>query len=79
MGTHIYKRLREEFAKFCLDRLKTKGKQKASSRDKQFSDKDFVEPRPLWRQGYVQALAALRVNPGGRAHRTLFWLSQNDP
>ena len=71
--------LREEFAKFCLDRLKTKGKQKASSRDKQFSDKDFVEPRPLWRQGYVQALAALRVNPGGRAHRTLFWLSQNDP
>ena len=71
--------LREEFAKFCLDRLKTKGKQKASSGDKQFSDKDFVEPRPPWRQGYVQALAALRVNPGGRAHRTLFWLSQNDP
>ena len=71
--------LREEFAKFCLERLKTKGKQKASSRDKQFSDKDLVEPRPLWRQGYVQALAALRVNPGGRAHRTLFWLSQNDP
>ena len=71
--------LREEFAKFCLERLKTKGKQKASSGDKQFSDKDFVEPRPVWRQGYVQALAALRVNPGGRAHRTLFWLSQNDP
>ena len=71
--------LREEFAKFCLERLKTKGKQKASSGDKQFSDKDFTEPRPLWRQGYVQALAALRVNPGGRAHRTLFWLSQNDP
>lgn len=71
--------LREEFAKFCLDRLKTKGKQKASSGDKQFSDKDFVEPRPLWRQSYVQALAALRVNPGGRIHRTLFWLSQNDP
>ncbi len=71
--------LREEFAKFCLDRLKTKGKQKASSGDKQFSDKDFVEPRPLWRRGYVQALAALRVNPGGRAHRTLFWLSENDP
>ena len=71
--------LREEFAKFCLERLKTKGKQKASIGDKQFNDKDFVEPRPLWRQGYVQALTALRVNPGGRAHRTLFWLSQNDP
>lgn len=71
--------LREEFAKFCLERLKTKGKQKASNGDKQFSDKDFVEPRLVWRQYYVQALAALRVNPGGRAHRTLFWLSQNDP
>ena len=71
--------LREEFAKFCLERLKTKGKQKVSGEDKQLTDKDFVEPRPRWRQGYVQALAALRVNPGGRAHRTLFWLSQNDP
>lgn len=71
--------LREEFAKFCLERLKTKGKQKGSNGDKQFSDKDFVEPRSLWRQGYIQALAALRVNPGGRAHRTLFWLAENDP
>ncbi len=71
--------LREEFAKFCLERLKTKGKQKVSGKDKQLTDKDFVEPRPPWRQGYVQALAALRVNPGGRAHRTLFWLSENDP
>lgn len=71
--------LREELAKFCLERLKTKGKQKVSGEDKQLTDKDFVEPRPLWRQGYVQALAALRVNPGGRAHRTLFWLSENDP
>ena len=71
--------LREEFAKFCLERLKTKGKKTTSSEAKQFTDEDFVEPRPAWRQGYVQALAALRVNPGGRAHRTLFWLSQNDP
>ena len=58
--------LREEFAKFCLERLKTK-------------KEDFVEPRPIWRQCYVQAVTALRVNPGGRAHRTLFWLSKNDP
>ena len=70
--------LREEFAKFCLGRLKTKGK-KENSEDKQFTNADFIEPRPVWRQGYVQALTALRVNPGGRAHRTLFWLSQNDP
>lgn len=71
--------VREEFAKFCLERLNTKGKQKVSGEDKQLTDKDFVEPRPPWRQGYVQALASLRVNPGGRAHRTLFWLSQKDP
>ena len=72
--------LREEFAKFCLERLKTKKKREASSADKQScTNEDFVEPRPAWRLGYVQALTALRVNPGGRAHKTLFWLSQNDP
>ena len=72
--------LREEFAKFCLERLKTKKKKEAASGDKQsYTNEDFVEHRPLWRQGCVQALTALRVNPGGRAHRTLFWLSQNDP
>ena len=67
--------LREEFAKFCLGRLRTKVKRK----DSPYRDADFVEPRPVWRQCYVQALAALRVNPGGRAHRTLFWLLNNDP
>lgn len=72
--------LREEFGKFCLERLKTKKKREESSKDKQiYTDKDFVEDRAVWRQGYVQAITALRVNPGGRAHRTLFWLSQNDP
>ena len=72
--------LREEFAKFCLGRLKTKKKREASSANKQFyTNEDFIEPRPPWRQCYVQALTTLRVNPGARAHRTLFWLSQNDP
>ena len=67
--------LREEFAKFCLGRLRTKGKNKKAS----YTNEDFVEPRPAWRRCYVQALAALRVNPGGRGHRTLFWLLNNDP
>ena len=67
--------LREEFAKFCLGRLRTKVKNK----DSEYTNKDFIEPRPVWRRCYVQALAALRVNPGGRAHRTLFWLLNNDP
>ena len=72
--------LREEFAKFCLERLKTK-KNDTNKKNKvsNYADGDFVEPRPIWRQCYVQALTALRVNPGGRAHRTLFWLSKNDP
>ena len=67
--------LREEFAKFCLGRLRTKVKDKDSG----YTDEDFVEPRRAWRQCYVQALLALRVNPGGRGHRTLFWLLNNDP
>jgi hypothetical protein len=67
--------LREEFAKFCIGRLRTKTKNQNSN----YTDEDFVEPRPAWRRCYVQALVALRVNPGGRAHRTLFWLSKNDP
>ena len=66
--------LREEFAMFCLGRLKTK-----SNKTSGYTDADFIEPRPQWRQCYVQALAALRVNPGGRAHRTIFWLLNNDP
>ena len=65
--------LREELAKFCLGRLKTQ------KNDSNANRKDLVEPRPIWRQCYVQALTVLRVNPGGRAHRTLFWLSKNDP
>lgn len=67
--------LREEFAKFCLGRLRTKVKHKDSG----YTNKDFVEPRPVWRGCYIQALKGLGVNPGGRAHRTLFWLLNNDP
>ena len=67
--------LREEFAKFCLGRLRTKVKNKGAD----YTDEDFVEPRATWRWCYVQALAALRVNPGGRGQKTLFWLLNNDP
>ena len=67
--------LREKFALFCLERLKTNVKNKESG----YADEDFVESRRAWRWCYVQALAALRVNPGGRSHRNLFWLLNNDP
>lgn len=71
--------LREEFAKFCLERLRTRKGRREDSRDSGYTDKDFVETRPAWRWCYVQAFAALRVNPGGRSHRTLLWLLNNDP
>lgn len=63
--------LREAFATWLLTRLRTKKNATNAT--------DFVDPRPVWRESYVQALTALRVNPGGRAHRTLFWLSQHEP
>ena len=72
--------LREAFAKFCLDRLKTsKIRRPQDGNGSDCADERFIEPRRTWRRCYVQAVAALRVNPGGRAHRTLFWLSRNDP
>ena len=72
--------LREAFSKFCLDRLKTrKIRRPQDGNGSDCADERFVEPRRTWRRCYVQAVAALRVNPGGRAHRTLFWLSKNDP
>ena len=71
--------LREEFAKFCLERLRTRKERREKSKDSGYTDEDFVETRPEWRWCYVQALAALRVNPGGRSHRTLLWLLNNDP
>jgi len=72
--------LREAFAEFCLDRLKTRKIQsRRNVAGTHYADERFVEPRRTWRRCYVQAVAALRVNPGGRAHRTLFWLSKNDP
>ena len=72
--------LREAFSKFCLDRLKTrKVRRQKDAKCVDCADERFVEPRRTWRRCYVQAVAALGVNPGGRAHRTLFWLSGNDP
>ena len=66
-------RLREEFAKFCLGRLKTKKSDTKPDNSASYpAHDDFVESRPLWRQCYVQSLTVLRVNPGGRAHKTLF-------
>lgn len=71
--------LREEWAKFCLERLKTKKVDTKKQNKVSHPSNDLVEKRTPWRLCYIRALAELRVNPGGRAHKTLFWLSQNDP
>lgn len=70
--------LRQKLADFCLERLRSK-KTRKSEEGVDRRDEGFMEARPVWRRCYVQALSALRVNPGGRAHKTLFWLANNDP
>jgi hypothetical protein len=71
---------RGSFSAFCISRLKTK--RAAPNRregETSLSNEDFTEPRPCWRMCYLKAIAELDVNPGGRGHKVLFWLSQNDP
>lgn len=61
-------RLRTEFAQFCIDRLKS-----------ETPGGPPREPDPIWREAYIEATRALRVNPRGRGHRTLHFASQTDP
>ncbi|MCH8823438.1 MAG: hypothetical protein IH984_08005 [Planctomycetes bacterium] len=69
-------KFRAEFALFCLERLKTRerrGKQSGSAESGQ------VEADPVWREGFIQAARALCVNPKGKGHHVLNWVSKNDP
>jgi hypothetical protein len=71
---------RREFCKYCLSRLRTrKSETRPSSRMSNLKNEDFVEPRPLWRFGYVKAMQELGVDTANKAYKTLRWLSQNDP
>ncbi|MFG0243637.1 MAG: hypothetical protein ACF8R9_12695 [Phycisphaerales bacterium JB054] len=67
--------LRTQFASFCLDRLKTRQRRAAPP----ITEEDLIESDPAWREGFIQAARALRVNPGGKGHRILHWTSQHDP
>ncbi|HVY61327.1 MAG TPA: hypothetical protein VHF22_06720 [Planctomycetota bacterium] len=63
-------RVREAFAEFCLERLKSEtGKPGMPP----------VEESPIWRQCLVQAIRELRVNPRGRGHHVLHFCEANDP
>lgn len=70
---------REEFASFCMSRLKTKDESDASQRTVKLTNDSFLEPNPIWRSCYARATLELRINPRGTSHRLALWSSQNDP
>ena len=73
-------RLREEFAVYCLKRLKTKdGTREAPRQPVALKNEDLMEPGVWWRRCYVKAVRELRVNPRGKSHHVLHWSAQHDP
>ncbi len=71
--------LRSDMAAFCLERLRTKRQPDGPETATTPRNEDFVEDRPIWRYFYIRALQELKVNPRGRAHHVLHWVSKNDP
>ena len=60
--------LRGSFARFCLERLKSKA-----------ADGTPTEPNADWRWAYVRAARELRVNPDGKGHHILHHAKSSDP
>lgn len=75
--------LRGEFCTFCLERLTdrlTEAERKAAHVEGiPRKNEDMTEPSPKWRYAYVRAAAALRINPGGKGHRTFHISGSLDP
>lgn len=69
--------LRTEFAEFCLSRLKSKDPRRTKGQLSQAAT--LTESNPVWREGWIQAARALRVNPKGDGHNILHWVANNDP
>lgn len=63
---------RGEFALFCLERLKTRDRRDGES------EGGPVEADAAWREGFIQAARALCVNPKGKGHHVLNWISKHD-
>ena len=66
---------RSSLGEFFIKRLKTR--KEANSQD--LEDSDFVEDRWKWRYFYIRALRELKINPKGKGHKALHWVSKNDP
>lgn len=60
--------LRDSFARFCLDRLKTSKKTGGPA-----------ERDAAWRLGFIKAAVALKINPGGKGHHVLNHAREHDP
>lgn len=56
------------FARYCLDRLKSRK-----------SGDGPREDNPIWRLGYIEAALALKTNPDRKGHHTLYHAAKNDP
>lgn len=70
---------REKLAEFCLSRL---GQRKGEPKPEFASyaePKTLVEPSRNWRVCYVRAVESLRMNPHGRGHHVLHWVTHHDP
>ncbi|MGE3768195.1 MAG: hypothetical protein AB7L94_38445 [Kofleriaceae bacterium] len=70
------KELRRELAKFCIDRIKTREKVTDGAT---IGNESFVEPNPVWRAAYVNAVKELHPNLGERGHHALTWSRDHDP
>jgi len=68
--------LRREFAKFCIERVKTREKARA---DRPLANEEFFEPKPEWRAAYINAAKELHPNLGERGHHALTWSRDHDP
>ncbi|MCK4872592.1 MAG: hypothetical protein KAS72_07690 [Phycisphaerales bacterium] len=71
--------VRTEFARFCLDRLRTRKRPMNKEGVEDDASPSFVEPNPIWRGCFIRALRELHINPSGKGHHVLHWLSGNDP
>jgi len=70
--------VRNEFARFCLERLRTRSAAEAGS-GVSIGNEDMVEPSVPWRLASIRAIRELQANPADRRHRILHWSFQNDP
>lgn len=70
-------KLRIVFAEFCWKSLRLKKGEKCESG--QYSGDQCTEPNALWREAFVHSLAEIGLDLGGKVHKTLFFIRENDP